>query len=699
MTSDGDGGAEGGHGGSDAALLGLVEDATVRIHRPAPGYAPDEPGGKAPAGEPGEFLGSGFFIAPSWILTCAHVAMRGEGGVVNVMFRGDRYSDALTEVPGKVVVALPGTRPPGTSGWPAPDLALIQLRRPAEHACVYVAERSGALLNRTDIRCVGWVESPGGGLKLFNGTYGANGSYGAADDVDQVVLLDNGWVQPGMSGGPVIDFARGEVVGVVKSRLDGQQGGTAVGIERLRTLEVPSTPIETETDDIYQSVFHAHDRYHADRHNSAVGTERTWTDVQSERPVPPGGVLGPRLRAALLGRLAELPPPASTRSLLALLDGLPGVYSRYHRSAPRGWRDGLGVLYETGVRDRQARFEVIVRYCMGVLTADRPCGQLSVTNAKELWGWVKQIADVELPRGLRRQLDMEWAGIRLRLEQNRQQADRTPVSEPVLHGDRDSVVLHVELQGWAPEQYDWRVTVDRQASGAEPIDMDGRGAPLGTVPDRLAAALAEAFRRCDEPGSPAMLHVVVAPKLFGLPVDEWVLPSNGLRLGAVRPVVLRSSYREPADEQPVRRDAGGGPRAGLHAEVVDCEDDLRVRVPDVTRLRTLVHDTVPVLCRYGGRPDSDTAAGVVRLIDAGFEAALLQRRPAEADTVCREFHRRVTEAVSDARTPDRLPWKIHELRRGVGEGRTEMFWSDSIALYYADPDRALPDSGQFLEAP
>ncbi|MFI6859828.1 trypsin-like peptidase domain-containing protein [Streptomyces sp. NPDC050421] len=699
MTPGGDGGAGGGQEESDAALIGLVEDATVRIHRPASGYAPDEPGGEARGGGSGEFLGSGFFIAPSWILTCAHVAVRGEGGVVNVVFRGDRYSGELTEVPGKVVVAMPGTRPPGTAGWPAPDLALIQLRRPVEHACVYVAERSGALRHGSDIRCVGWVESPGGGLKLFNGAYRANGAYGADDDVEQVVLLDEGWVQPGMSGGPVIDFARGEVVGVVKSRLDRQQGGMAVGIERLRTLEVPSTPIETETDDIYQSVFHAHDRYHADRHNSAVGAERTWTDVQSERPLPPGGILGPRLRAALLGRLAELPPPASTRSLLALLDGLPDVYSRNHRPAPRGWRDGLGVLYEAGVRARRARFELIVRYCMGVLAADRPCGQLSVTNAKELWGWVKQIADVELPRGLRRQLDMEWAGIRLRLEQNRQQSGRPPASEPVLYGERDSVVLNVDLQGWARDQYDWRVAVGRQASGAEPIDMDSRGALLGTVPDRLAAALAEAFRRCDEPGSPAMLQVVVAPQLFGLPVDEWVLPTNGLPLGAVRPVVLRGSHRGPVDEQPGRRDAWAGEGVAIRAEVVDCEDDLRVRVPDVTGLRALAHGTVPVLCRYGSRPDSDTTAGVVRLLDAGFEAALLQRRPAEADSLCREFHRRVAEAVADARTPDRLPWKIHELRRGVGAGRTEMFWSDGIALYYADANQAVPDPDEFLEAP
>lgn len=689
MTSHAEGGAEGGLGPAQAALIDLVQDATVRIHRPPSGYAQDGPGG--------DFLGSGFFVAPSWVLTCAHVATRGEGGMVSVWFKEDRYSTELTEVPGKVVAAMPDARPPGAAGWPAPDLALIQLQRPVDHTCVYVTERSEAMLRSREIHCVGWAPGQGGGLQNRSGVCVVKGAYGASGDAEQVVRLDGDWVELGMSGGPLVDLVRGEVVGVIKSRLDSHQGGTAVGIERLRTLKVPTAPVEAETDDIYQSVFHAHDRYHADRHNSSAGAERTWTDAQSELPVPPGGILGPKLRVDLLGRLAELTPPASTRSLLVLLDGLPGVYSRDHRPAPRGWRDGLGALYDTRARDREARFELIVRYCMGVLAADRPCGQLSVRNAKALWGWVKRIADVELPRDLRRQLDLEWADIRLRLEQNRQRAARAPVGEPVLYGERDCVVLHVDLQGWARDQYDWRVTVNRQTVEAEPIDEDSRGAPLGTVPDRLAAALTEAFRRCDEPGSPAMLQVVVAPALFGLPVDDWVLPSDGQRLGAVRPVVLRTSYEGAAAERPDRWKAG--PETGIRAEVVDCEDDLRVRVPEVTRLRTLARETVPVLCRHGSRPDSEITAGVVRLLDSGFGVALLQRRPAEADPVCREFHRRVAEAVSDTRSHDRLPWKIHQLRRGVSAGRTEMYWSAGAALYYDDPHHPLPDPGDFLEAP
>ncbi|MEU8699681.1 trypsin-like peptidase domain-containing protein [Streptomyces sp. NPDC048680] len=667
--------------------MDLVHDATVRIHRPGSGYAQDGPGG--------DFLGSGFFIAPSWILTCAHVAMRGEEGVVNVWFKEDRYSTELTEVPGKVVAAMPGARPQGAAGWPAPDLALIKLQRPVEHTCVYVTERSEAMLRSREIHCVGWAPSQGGGLLKRSGVCVVKGAYGASDDAEQVVRLDGDWLEPGMSGGPVVDLARGEVVGVIKSRLDNHQGGTAVGIERLRTLKVPSVPVETEGDDTYQSVFHAHDRYHADRHNSPASTERTWADAQSELSAPPGGVLGPKRRADLLGRLAEFPPPVSTRGLLLLLDALPGVHSRDHRPAPRGWRDGLGALYDTRARDHDAPLELVLRYCMGVLAADRPFDVPSTgTAAKSLWEWVKRIAEEELSRDFRRQLAMEWAAVRLRLDEDRRRAVAAP-SEPVRHGERACVLLELEPQGWARDRYDWRIAVARHTGETLPVAEDSQGTALDTLPDRLAAALTEAFRQCDEPGSPALLQVSVPPALFGLEVDRWELPSDGLPLGVVRPVVLRSSYRGPDDERLARWNAT---RGAMRAEVVDCENELRVRVPEVAHLRTLAHESVPVLCRYGN-PDPGITAGAVRVLDTGFGVALLQRRPTETDTVCREFHRRVAEAVSDARTRDGLPLKLHELRRGVSAERTETYWSDGVALFYDDPHHPLPGSGELLEAP
>ncbi|CAM5236351.1 hypothetical protein SFUMM280S_00023 [Streptomyces fumanus] len=73
MTDRHDPGASSPLDAARRALGGLVMAATVRIHRPGAGYALDEPEA---------FLGSGFLIAPNWVVTCAHVACEGEGGDV-----------------------------------------------------------------------------------------------------------------------------------------------------------------------------------------------------------------------------------------------------------------------------------------------------------------------------------------------------------------------------------------------------------------------------------------------------------------------------------------------------------------------------------------------------------------------------------------------------------------------------------------
>ncbi|MFF1837074.1 trypsin-like peptidase domain-containing protein [Streptomyces sp. NPDC058231] len=675
--------------------MDLVRDATVRIHRPGGGYATDGPGPS--------FLGSGFFVAPGWVLTCAHVAMQGEGREVSVWYRADPHDSGLTEVPGAVVAALPGTRPAGSHGWPAPDLALVQLRRPVEHPCVYVTERAEAMLRGRKVRVVGWARSPGGGLTTLSGDCEVKGTYGGWADADQQIRLAEDWLELGMSGGPVVDVTRGEVVGVIKSQLDGHQGGTAVGIERLRSLTVPGGPVETETDDTYQAVFHAHDRYHADRHNSPASTERTWADVQSELPGPLGRVLSPKRRIDLLGRLAEFPPPVSTRNLLRLLDGLPNVHARDLRPAPRGWRDGLGALCDTRVRDRDAALELILRYCMGVLAADRPYDVPSTRAAtKSLWEWVKRIADEDLSRDFRQELVLHWHAVRQRRDQEHQRPPE-PRNGPVRYGERAFVLLELEPRGWERDRYDWRVGVARRTGEVLPVAEDSQGTGLGALAERLAAPLAEAFRRCDEPDSPAMLQVAVVPALLGLDVDNWRTTPDGPPLGAQRPVAVRCSdpgQQPPGEElERVRRARWNGTRnAPMRAEVVDCEDGMGVRVPEVTTLHTLPHETVPVLCRYGDRPAPEATAGLVRILEGGFGVALW-RRTGETGAVCTEFHRRAADAVAEARSADRLPQKIHELRQGVRAGRTETYWSDGVALYYDDPHHPLPGAGQLLEAP
>lgn len=51
-----------------SALEEMVRPSLARIVAPGDGYAPDRE----------EYWGSGFFIAPGWLLTCAHVVGKGE---------------------------------------------------------------------------------------------------------------------------------------------------------------------------------------------------------------------------------------------------------------------------------------------------------------------------------------------------------------------------------------------------------------------------------------------------------------------------------------------------------------------------------------------------------------------------------------------------------------------------------------------
>ncbi|MFF2325345.1 MULTISPECIES: trypsin-like peptidase domain-containing protein [unclassified Streptomyces] len=690
----------------ETALMSLVKDATVRIHRPEPGYVPD--------GSDGDFLGSGFFIAPSWVLTCAHVAMEGRGGQVNVVYKTARGGDAVS-VEGAVVVALPEERP-RTGGWAAPDLALIRLLRPVEHPCVYLSERSTGM-NRGAYYFAGWADGGSGALRRLGRECRVVGTVDDWADGDEQVLIEASQLYAGMSGGPVVDLARGEVVGVLKSRSNDASGGTAIGVERLRTLPVrvrardtgsgvPPADVESgfpfedpESDDPYQAVFHAHDRYHADRHNNPVGDEETWSDVQRDLGAGAGPALSPQQRVDLLGRLAELPPPVSTHSLLGVLGGLGYGYRVSGAPAPRGWRDGLGILYDA--REGDEALEVILRYCMSVIAAERSHVAPSVKVAEDaLWDWVRQTAEGRLSRPFRREM------VRLRHHDRHDpehpyttdqadDPDRPPPSAP-------AVLLELEHLGWEPEFCDWRILA-HPSGDAEPVIGAGRRVPVRALESLLAAPLAEAFRQRDERDSPAVLQVSVPQSLLGLEVERWQLSPDGRPLGVQRPVVIRCS-----DARPALSDDEAGERAArwhrtmtttMLPAVLDCEDGMRVPVPVVEDLRATAYETVPLLCRHGDRTDARSVAGFGRVLDSGIGVVLWRRPRGEPAVFCTEFHRRAGETVTRARTADRLPRALHELRRRVHAGRAETFWSDGVALLLDDPTHPLPGSDDELRAP
>ena len=71
----------------------------------------------------------GFFAAPGWVVTCAHVVQ--DAAQVRVVPAGTPEGDRLWEV-----VARSG--PPGRAGglWPYPDLAVLHQEDAVGHPCV-----------------------------------------------------------------------------------------------------------------------------------------------------------------------------------------------------------------------------------------------------------------------------------------------------------------------------------------------------------------------------------------------------------------------------------------------------------------------------------------------------------------------------------------------------------------------------------
>ncbi|MFI5470858.1 trypsin-like peptidase domain-containing protein [Streptomyces cacaoi] len=730
------------------ALRGLVVAATVRIHRPVVGYALEEPD---------TFLGSGFFVAPNWVLTCAHVACGGEGGEVTVVYE-TAPGRGTSAAPGRVVATLPDRadragRAVPAGNWPAPDLALVQLTEPVDdHECVYVSERPAAYYGEGRVLYAGWTENEGR-LQVLDGTLTVQGTIGGWSSDVQMRLGDND-LPYGVSGGPVIDPERGEVIGVLKARSDHRPGGTSTGIEQLRTLPVPAAA-EAEHSDLYQAVFHAHDRYHRDRQRHPASRRQTWTDVQGRLGARPGRTLSPDERIQLLGRLAELPPPESTRGLLDILDSLPDFQALTPLPAPRGWRDGLGALYESASDD--GALELVLDYAMRAMSAPRPFVVPSTPDAeKALWVWVWQAAQrlsVRYRSGLAEQ---RIERLRRRDEAERDAPDTVsgglhPTDGPGRRkphrrggpdarararsagsAARPSALLELVRRGWEPDRCDWSVSVT--APGGEVVRLhEAERTPLADLPAQLAGPLGEAFRHCDEPGRPALLQVALPHALLGLEVDNWQLTPGQEPLGALRPVVVRCSDRDRLPDEAFGAYGGGGEpddtaeadgadgaedlddpddldaerRARwrwLHAhrakaEVLDCDEGLRKPVPTVEQLRALSHGTVPVLCRYGDLRYEDDAEALARIVLGGYGVALWRRRRGRADAVCGEFHRGTIDGIAEPPSAQHLPEAVHDLRMRLRAGRTESFWADGVALLYDDPHQPLPGTGDLLEAP
>lgn len=174
--------------------------------------------------EDGIIRGTGFFVAPGWVLTCAHVVK--ELDTVLLRLPG-------SEEPFFAVVKGRSAAPPAgwNSGiWPFPDLALLEYSAElGPYPCVLLSLDAPRYADD----CHTW------GYSRRESDVDPVGSAGTLDyqgtDGDEYLSLKNGEVHPGLSGSPLLCPTQRAVVGVIADTRDpqGGRGGWAAPVSAL----------------------------------------------------------------------------------------------------------------------------------------------------------------------------------------------------------------------------------------------------------------------------------------------------------------------------------------------------------------------------------------------------------------------------------------------------------------------------------
>ncbi|MEU4425134.1 trypsin-like peptidase domain-containing protein [Actinoplanes sp. NPDC024001] len=224
----------------------------------------------------GQSDGSGFFIAPGTILTCAHVAGP-IGAEVEVTWREHTRSGVVRWAS---EVSESGT-------VPYPDLAVVELGSPPGHPMVWLDDRLPSL--KDDVVIFGHARIYHDEPDQASGQFRVGGEYG------EMIRVIADELVPGMSGAPVLNATTGGVCAVTKAtRGRGHPaGGVVIPLRALRLVMEPAA---------YQRARRANHLYHQ-------GNPQ-WDMMLDDVP----GAAGPLSRDAdaelrlLLGQLPEVEP-------------------------------------------------------------------------------------------------------------------------------------------------------------------------------------------------------------------------------------------------------------------------------------------------------------------------------------------------------------------------------------------------------
>ncbi|MCC3769042.1 trypsin-like peptidase domain-containing protein [Streptomyces sp. UNOC14_S4] len=696
-----------------SALDGTVRRAVVRISAPGGGYDP--------TGD--RFWGSGFFIAPGQVLTCAHVVGNGGGGVLAGETAIDITDHRGRTTEGRVALVLPvpddPERPPRR--WKLPDLALVEVEDAEDVECLWLSDRSAVVPARISLH--GWSKEVGD-LALRSGHGMASGT----DGPDGSALLLRGEIPvAGTSGGPVVDTERGAVIGVCKGRGEGD-AGLAVPVTALRAL-ANTRPGR----DRLHALVRAHDRHHLRRYRTG-GTRGSWTGFQYTLRSATAGAFTPVLRTQLFARLAELTPPGRPGDVMKLVDEvkrrmIQGPYQPGIEHDPRTWREGVGLLYdlrddETRSQERDLELEAVLLYAARVAAAVSRAGNPADDGpVDELNNWLSG-REEPIDSFIREEIDqILHGGAALGPEDPDELPARTgvelrkPTRRKVEPGEeevraRADVLVEID-RGLYGDAYPWRVKLLRE-DDLVTLRSDERGVTRAELYEALRDPIAEAVRQSDVGDHLASIEVAVPRELLDEPLDSWRLsppgtPEDGidpdtLPLGQRRVVVLRAGGRRDIPEWHRRWNAAA--RGPLSA--VPLRREAPVRGHDgpgresgyavYDRLSSVEDTAVPVYCGPVSKGPGADALGAAL---AAGHALVVWRRCATGHTDCAEFHEQMTALLCDAKTPEGLQRRIRSLRIRCGDPEypdPDVLWARSIALLYDSPDRP-PRPDQPLRAP
>ncbi|HEY9626729.1 MAG TPA: serine protease [Coleofasciculaceae cyanobacterium] len=141
--------------------------------------------------------GTGFFVAPEWILTCAHV-VGARGQLVQIRWQNqENWAEAIVE-----------------QSLPDCDLALLRLMLPNDTnpPCVYL---DAEIRSRDPLHLFGYPDQD-----FPNGCPATFSCEGLTGDEPALIKFALGQVRPGMSGSPLLNQRTGKVCGIVKFTRD-----------------------------------------------------------------------------------------------------------------------------------------------------------------------------------------------------------------------------------------------------------------------------------------------------------------------------------------------------------------------------------------------------------------------------------------------------------------------------------------------